>query len=126
MKFDHINISASVEHMETLKDFYAEVLDLNAGPRPELPLPGYWLYHADCDSALIHMIEGPHHKPPQMSHLDHVAFRVSSLDNIRNRLDERELEYGYIKLEDFGIEQINFLDPAGIKIEINCYLEKPA
>lgn len=124
MRFDHINISASVEHMENIKDFYCEVLDLSVGPRPEIPISGYWLYHEDCESALVHMIEGPHHKPPDMSHLDHVAFQVSALDTIRGRLDDRGVEFGHIELPNFGIEQISFLDPAGIKIEINCYMEK--
>ncbi len=126
MRFDHINVSASVEFMEELKDFYCEILELEVGPRPDIPIPGYWLYHPDSEAAVIHMMEGPHHKPPEMSHLDHVAFKFDALDGIKSRLDARGVEYGYIQLPDFGLEQIQFLDPAGIKIEINCYMESSA
>ncbi len=126
MRFDHINISANVSFMEELKDFYCEVLELSVGPRPEIPIPGYWLYHADSDAAIIHMIEGPHHKPPELSHLDHVAFKVEDLQKVHDQLNRRGLDYNYIELPDFGIEQIQFLDPAGIKIEINCYTGREA
>ena len=40
---------------------------------------------------------------------------------IRSALEARGIEYGYLDLADFKIEQINFLDPCGVKIEINAH-----
>ena len=73
------------------------------------------------DSAAIHLIESDHHQPPDLSHLDHVAFRVPDLAPVKAALEAREVEFGYLSLPDFNLEQVQFTDPAGIKIEINAY-----
>jgi catechol 2,3-dioxygenase-like lactoylglutathione lyase family enzyme len=123
MQLDHMNISASLELMETLRDFYCDVLGFRVGPRPEIPIPGYWLYAESGDRGIIHLIESNQHRPPDSSHLDHIAFQVEDLHPIKAALNSREIPFGYRALPDFGLEQIQFTDPAGIKIEINSYLE---
>ena len=57
MQLDHMNISASLELLETVKDFYCDALGFRVGPRPEVPIPGYWLYPEGGDRAIIHLIE---------------------------------------------------------------------
>ena len=121
-----MNISASLDLMETVKDFYCDLLGFRVGPRPEIPIPGYWLYAEDGEQAIIHLIESNQHSPPAMSHLDHVAFHVKTLDSIKAALEAREIPFGYLQLADFGLEQIQFTDPAGIKIELNSYTDTQA
>ena len=116
-----MNISATLELMETLKDFYCDALGFRVGPRPDVPIPGYWLYPGDGDQALIHLIESNQHQPPNWSHLDHVAFQVPAIAPVKGALESRGIPFGHISLPDFGLEQIQFTDPAGIKIEINAY-----
>ena len=122
-----MNSSASLELLETVKDFYCNALGFRVGPRPEVPIPGYWLYPEGGDRAIIHLIESNRHSAPDWSHLDHVAFQVASIEPVKAALESRDIPFGYLSLPDFGLEQIQFTDPAGIKIEINAYMkeEKP-
>ncbi len=126
MQLDHINICASAELMETVREFYCDVLGFHVGPRPEIPVPGYWLYGEGCDRASVHLLETDDRQAPDMPHLDHVAFQVASIQPIVQALDARKIKYGYLDLADFGIEQVQFLDPAGIKIEINAFKGVPS
>ena len=123
MQLDHMNISASLELMETVKDFYCDTLGFRVGPRPEIPIPGYWLYPEGGKQAIVHLIESNQHQPPDWSHLDHVAFQVAAIEPVKAALESRDIPFGYISLPDFGLEQVQFTDPAGIKIEINAYME---
>ena len=116
-----MNICAPAELMEVLREFYCDVLGFSDGPRPEIPIPGYWLYAEGSDRAAIHLLESSQHSRPDLNYLDHVAFQTAALAPIRTALEARSIEYGYLDLPDFKIEQINFLDPCGVKIEINAY-----
>ena len=119
MQLDHINLSTPAALMESVKDFYCDILGFEVGPRPDIPIPGYWLYHSSGGGASIHLIESDRHQPPADNYLDHVAFRISSVDAIRALLDERGVAYQELKLEAIGIHQIVVTDPAGTKIELS-------
>jgi catechol 2,3-dioxygenase-like lactoylglutathione lyase family enzyme len=121
MELDHINICAPSELMETVREFYCDVLNFKVGPRPEIPIPGYWLYAQSSEQAAVHLLESDSHSRPQLNHLDHIAFRTSSLGSIREKLNRRGVEFGHLDFPDFKLEQISFLDPSGVKIEINAY-----
>jgi hypothetical protein len=79
------------------------------------------LYADGSDRASVHLLESSHHSRPDLNYLDHIAFRVDALAPIRTALEAKGIEYGYLDLADFKIEQINFLDPCGVKIEINAH-----
>jgi len=121
MQLDHINICAPADLLEIVRDFYCDILALEVGARPEIPIPGYWLYGAGSEIACVHLLESDNHCRREDGHLDHVAFRVDKLATIRAALDARDIAYGYLEFPDFGLEQINFRDPAGVKVEINAY-----
>ena len=122
MQLDHMNLSLPADLMEAVKDFYCDLLGFKIGPRPDIPIPGYWLYHAEGGGASIHLIESDAHQPPASNYLDHVAFRVASVEAIQGLLDEREVPYQELRLDEIGIHQVVVTDPAGTKIE----LSKPA
>jgi catechol 2,3-dioxygenase-like lactoylglutathione lyase family enzyme len=121
MQLDHMNISVPATLLETIRDFYCDILGLAEGPRPEFGIAGYWLYNTSEKRAVIHIIESDNHTPPHMNHLDHVAFQTDDLASVRATLDARAIPYGHLDLPDFNLEQVQFTDPAGIKIEINSY-----
>ena len=116
-----MNICASAELMEVVREFYCEVLGFSVGPRPKIPIPGYWLYADGSDRAAVHLLESSNHSRPDLNYLDHVAFRTTALAPIRTALEARGIEYRYLDLADFKIEQISFLDPCGVKIEVNAH-----
>ena len=119
MQLDHINLSTPSDLMESVKEFYCDLLGFVVGPRPDIPIPGYWLYHSSGGGASIHLIESNKHQPPAENYLDHVAFRVPSVDAICKLLDERGVAYQELKLEEIGIHQVVVTDPAGTKIELS-------
>ena len=121
MQLDHMNISVPAALLDTIRDFYCHILGLTQGPRPEFGIPGYWLYDTNGSRAIVHIIESDNHTPPDMNHLDHVAFQTDDLDAVRAKLEAQAIPYGHLDLPDFNLEQVQFTDPAGIKIEINSY-----
>ena len=119
MQLDHINISTPGELMETVREFYCEALGFRVGDRPDIPIAGYWLYPDSGGGASVHLIESNQHNPPASNYLDHVAFRVESLDSAQAHLDARGIEYEEIKLPEMGIHQLVLTDPAGTRLELN-------
>lgn len=119
MQLDHMNLSLPADLLEPVRKFYCELLGFEVGPRPEIPIPGYWLYHPTGGGASIHLIQSDRHQPPSDNYLDHVAFRVSSVEAVRDLLEERGVPYQELKLEDIGIHQVVVTDPAGTKIELS-------
>ena len=55
--FNHFNIRAPCALLRTVRDFYVDVIGLLEGPRPDVPVAGYWLYLADVP--VLHLMEWP-------------------------------------------------------------------
>ena len=124
MHIDHINIRSSREVLDRVKDFYCLVFGLSDGYRPDFSFHGYWLYSEQ--NPIIHLSVGePCHEAAAGGCLDHVAFQVTELEPIVARLDELGVEYRASGLADNSMRQIFFHDPAGVKIEVNCFTAKP-
>lgn len=134
---DHCAIRTA--DLEATRVFYAELLGLEVGPRPDLPVPGYWLY-AD-GRPVVHLIgigagfendvfgaaldaapAGP------SAGVDHLAFRVSGLDELRARLRERAVPFRELGIPSLRMHQVFVKDPNGVTAELNFDLdvERPA
>ena len=46
---DHYNLRSDEKMIETLKDFYINIVGLNLGHRPPFKSKGYWLYAKEKD-----------------------------------------------------------------------------
>lgn len=124
MHIDHINIRASAELLERVKTFYCEVLGLNEGFRPNFTFPGYWLYAGP--NAVIHLSEEVSMDAARSTgSLDHVAFQVDDLTPVVDRLNELGIEHKKVRVSDIAMTQIFFRDPAGLRIEVNCFDRSP-
>jgi catechol-2,3-dioxygenase len=118
MKLDHINISAPMEILMEVRDFYCSVLGLKEGYRPDFGQKGFWLYSSDkplihlseCDAALTDMKQG---------YLNHVAFQTTGLEDMIERLKTKNIEYRSSYIAEIKMSQIFFHDPAGTRIEVN-------
>ena len=120
--------------LEQSRDFYRDLLGLEVGPRPELPVPGYWLYAGD--QPVIHLIEvgaGYGHDAHGVAlereqvtgyrnGLDHIAFRVTGLAQMRTRLQTAGLSFGENSIEEMGLHQLFVEDPNGVTAELNFLL----
>lgn len=118
MHIDHVNISAPLDLMEQVKDFYCQALQLEVGPRPDFGMPGYWLYGAG--KPIVHLIQSDNHQraePP--AHLDHIAFAVDDPKAYKARLDSLGVNYSVNHIPDFNVHQVFCQDPAGTGVEAN-------
>lgn len=114
--FDHVNIRTA--NLSALIAWYADVLGLHSGPRPDFPFDGAWLYLGD--QAVIHLVGVG--DPPQAAGditLEHFAFRATDLADMRSRLDTRGVNYSIDPVPGFPVVQINLHDPDGNHIHID-------
>ena len=76
MRLHHIGITAPAEVLEEVKAFYALLLGLQPGFRPEFGgIRGAWLYAGD--EPLIHLLEDPNRGGDKAGYFDHVALRLN-------------------------------------------------
>ena len=118
MHIEHINISAPIELLVEVKDFYCSILGLTNGHRPKSTINGFWLYSGQ--HALLHLAESnEHYKNEKQGYLDHVAFQTTGLQHIVNKLNENQIPFSHYHFTEVNKTQIFFKDPAGTGIEIN-------
>jgi catechol 2,3-dioxygenase-like lactoylglutathione lyase family enzyme len=114
--------------LETTKDFYCDVLGLVDGDRPPLGFPGYWLYSGGV--ATVHLIgqrqpregivvRGTEKKFTDTNRLDHIAFAAIDPDEIRQRLQARNVKFREQIVPRTGDTQFFLHDPDGVGVELN-------
>lgn len=121
---DHVTIRSRPQDIETLRDFYTEVLGLHPGPRPDFSFPGYWMYLHD--RAVVHLAgtqdadapSAPAGQPGATGWFDHLSFRTSGLSAVRSKLEKLGIPFKGVKVPGFDLYQLFFYDPAGVKIEL--------
>ena len=112
------HVSLVVADTSRALSFYAGVLGLEVDPgRPDLAIGGAWLKVGDLQ---IHLLEVPNPDPvegrPAHGGRDrHVAFAVSDLDTIRQRLEQAGTPY---TLSKSGRRALFCRDPDGNACEL--------
>ena len=112
------------------RDFYRDVLGMEEGFRPELEVPGFWLYLGDVPC--IHIAEWRTYaeytskigipiskRAASTGSVDHIAFNGTGFAEVRDRLVARGLEFSENSVDDIGLRQMFLRDPNGVPIEIN-------
>ena len=115
---DHFNVFT--EDLEGTISFYTEVIGLKDGDRPPFDFPGAWLYCGD--QAVVHLVG----EPPagtETGPIDHVAFRATGIEAMREKLRQRDLPYFERDVPDMPLRQIFVKDPNGVQIELNFWDE---
>jgi catechol 2,3-dioxygenase-like lactoylglutathione lyase family enzyme len=130
-KIDHYAIRTL--KMDETREFY-EALGLHAGPRPEFPFPGHWMYAGD--TPVVHLVGIDPDNPEALygylgvkniefldgtGAVDHLAFRASDPDGLKKILEERNVVYREREVPNLGMLQIFAEDPNDITVEINYY-----
>lgn len=122
---NHVNLRAPEALLDTLRDFYRDVLGLQPGTRPGgFSTGGYWLYAGD--RPVLHLsrqregevprqvIEGP-----PAGTFDHVAWDASDPVRSATRLREHGVRFREERSPDTRQHQYFFTDPAGNGVELN-------
>ena len=117
----HFNIRCSTSELAAVENFYADLLDMRAGYRPNFGFPGAWLYAGT--EPLIHIsarfAEGAIAKnSPNTGTVDHIAFRCTGSPQLRERLVRNGVRFEEQNIENAGY-QIFLVDPAGTRLEFN-------
>jgi len=135
LSLNHVSIRTS--DLEACRRFYVDVLGLVAGPRPDFPFPGVWLYAGpttDWSNAVVHII-GTNPAQPQglegylgsragqavrgSGVVDHVAFQGTGLAQMRQRLAALGIAARERTVPGLGLQQLFLEDPDGVVVELN-------
>jgi catechol 2,3-dioxygenase-like lactoylglutathione lyase family enzyme len=133
MPLSHIeHFLVAADDIDATRDWYARVLGMRSGPHPEFSFPVHWMYLGDVD--VVHI--GPsakHASENQKKYLgrtsqasgagtgavDHIAFRATGLHQMIHHLKDQKIEFQQRRANGQALYQLFFLDPNGIKIELN-------
>ena len=116
---DHYNLRSDEKMIETLKDFYINVVGLKLGHRPPFKRKGYWLY-ADAKD-ILHLSKSKDNKKNLInvdSTLDHVSFSALNKVFFMEILKKNNIIFKERFVPEMNIEQLFFKDPAGNGIEL--------
>ena len=123
MHIDHINISAPMDLLIEIKNFYCQLFKLSEGFRPDFSDKGFWLYAED--KPIVHLSESnSHHPVARKGYLDHIAFQATGLNEMVNRLELLKLQHRVAYIPEINLSQIFLNDPAGTGLEVNFPNEK--
>jgi catechol 2,3-dioxygenase-like lactoylglutathione lyase family enzyme len=130
---EHVLVLA--DDIEGTRDFYCQVVGLSVGERPPLAFPGYWLYASGSGPgvgpACVHVAERRSYaahaaelglevpsRDPGVGPVDHLAFSASDWDGVVARLEHSGVAVVTNRVPG-GPRQAFFVDPNGVRIEIN-------
>ena len=135
LSLNHFSIRTT--DLEASRRFYADVLGLTVGPRPDFPFPGLWMYrgdHVDVANAVVHLIGIDRDDPQGLKQylgdrdesalkgsgaLDHIAFFADGLAGMLAHLRAQAVVFRERTVPSIGLHQLFLDDPCGIMIELN-------
>jgi len=133
MPLSHIeHLLVAADDIDATRDWYARVLGMTSGPHPDFGFPVHWMYLNGVD--VVHI--GPSAKMAgaiQKEYLgrasqgtgqgtgaiDHIAFRAAGLRDMMEHLKKEKVAFNQRRANGQALYQLFFLDPNGIKIELN-------
>ena len=105
------------DDVERTTSFYAELLGLRAGSRPNFKVPGAWLYAGK--EPILHVIGGRSRSELKAGVIDHMAFSGRDLAATLSLLKARSIEHECRRQVGSGVWQVFFHDPNGAKVELD-------
>lgn len=126
-RFEHVLIMA--EDLEATKDFFADVVGLSVGWRPDFPFPGYWMYLNG--SPCVHLAakqmdaEGKDYLDAKdggdggSGCIDHIAFLADDMEGFRERLEAAGIPMRHRHVPGSPVQQIFIEDPNNVTVELN-------
>jgi catechol 2,3-dioxygenase-like lactoylglutathione lyase family enzyme len=135
LSLNHFSIRTT--DLQATEQFYAAVLGLSAGPRPNFPFPGIWMYngsHNDVANAVVHIIGMDKNDPEGLKQylgerdvstlhgtgaVDHIAFFATGLAAMLAHLKTIGVPCRERTTPSIGLHQLFLDDPCGLVVELN-------
>jgi len=111
---DHVNIRTA--NLAAMTRFYADIMGMPAGPRPNFRFGGAW--HYSGDRAAVHLVEVPKQPAAAEPQVEHFAFRAFGFAPFLDRLRGANISYDIAVVPGLNIRQVNIYDPDGNHIEV--------
>ena len=117
-KLDHVNIRTA--QLAVMTDWYAQVLGLRSGERPNSSSVGAWLYAGDVAYVHLVAVDGDAGVGAEVAlKLEHFAFTATDLATFLANLDSKAVPYRRSDLPAINLVQINVWDPDGNHIHVD-------
>ncbi|MGI9315762.1 MAG: VOC family protein [bacterium] len=117
-KLDHINVRTT--QLDSMIDWYTNVLGMRSGERPNFSFPGAWMYAGEAAAVHLVGIDGaPGTGSETNLKLEHFAFSATGGDKFQAKLQAMGVHYKRIDIPEFNVYQINIWDPDGNHIHID-------
>jgi catechol 2,3-dioxygenase-like lactoylglutathione lyase family enzyme len=133
MPLSHIeHLLVAADDIDATRDWYARVLGMTSGPHPDFGFPVHWMYLGNVD--VVHIgpsarMAGENQKKylgrtsqgsgQGTGAIDHIAFRATGLKEMISHLTTEGIPFTQRRANGQALFQLFFLDPNGIKIELN-------
>lgn len=117
MIHDMNHFTVLTDNLEATRRFYADILGLREGARPNLGFPGSWYYVGD--RAVLHVIAGRPLPEPRAGVLDHMAFSAKNLSAVVNKLKAHGVGYELRRQAGAQTWQLFCFDPNGARVELD-------
>lgn len=116
---NHYNLRADDQTMNTLKEFYINIVGLTLGQRPPFKSKGFWLNAQGKDVLHLSSTKNNEKKEHHVNAtFDHLAFSASNLKYYEEILNENNIPFTFREVPEIGTKQIFFKDPVGNGIEL--------
>lgn len=114
---DHCTIQCA--DLAATRDFFCHALGLEDGPRPNIGVPGHWLYCGGVPVVHLMPLRAGAQTDIGTGTFDHVAFRGHDVEDMKARLDAHNVAFRENRLDDYGLHQLFVRDPNGLLVEMN-------
>lgn len=119
---NHVNINAPMDLLRRVRDFYVDIIGLQEGWRPDVPVAGFWLYAGD--KPVVHLMDasamaGGAAETGAVGRLDHIAFTCSDVEAFEAHIAQRGVPYQRRDFPAFDTVQLVVTDPTGLDVELN-------
>jgi catechol 2,3-dioxygenase-like lactoylglutathione lyase family enzyme len=106
------------KHVQEMVAWYARVLEMPSGARPNFPFPGAWLYADGHPTVHLNGVDKVGEQSTDLT-LEHFAFKASGLKAFVARLTDQKERFEVAFVPGAPIVQINVWDPDGNHIHID-------
>jgi catechol 2,3-dioxygenase-like lactoylglutathione lyase family enzyme len=135
MPLSHIeHFLVASDDIDASRDWYARVLGMTSGPRPDFGFPVHWMYlgkvdvvhigpsakmAGDIQKKYLGRTSGKSAQDNGTGAIDHIAFRATGLRDMLQHLRREKVSFTQRRANGQALFQLFFFDPNGIKIELN-------